>query len=328
MVRPRSELIPESSGGVFHLVTRCVRRERLLDRGERKIWLCRGLAGWLRHMGIDLLAYSIMGNHLHLVVRLRPDVVADWSAIELARHALAVLPVRSGPGLEPLSVRSGLIARYADNGKWLAQQRTRLSSPSWLLRLVKQEVSRRANAEDGCTGHFWEKRFTSVVLLDEPATLACMVYVDLNPLRAGLIKTPEASLFTSIRHRVARVREGTRSDQSSADSDLGVQLVAMPQCAPPHERTGAQERWTISEGDYLDMVDETARHIAPGKRGALSAAALPLVQRLGIKPAAWMATMREGGSMLGSALGGPDARQRWAASKGQRWAADKSGLWE
>ena len=80
MVRPRSELIPESSGGVFHLVTRCVRRERLLDRGERKIWLCRGLAGWLRHMGIDLLAYSIMGNHLHLVVRLRPDV-HSWDPI-------------------------------------------------------------------------------------------------------------------------------------------------------------------------------------------------------------------------------------------------------
>ncbi|MEK7415874.1 MAG: hypothetical protein AAB263_21415 [Planctomycetota bacterium] len=328
MTRPRSELIPESSCGVFHLVTRCVRRERLLDRGERKVWLCRGLAGWFRHMGIDLLAYSVMGNHLHLVVRLRPDVVEGWSKTELARHALAVLPVRSGPSLEPLSVSPAVVERYADNAKWLAQQRLRLSSPSWLLRLVKQEVSRRANAEDGCTGHFWEKRFTSVALLDEAATLACMVYVDLNPLRAGIVKTPEASLFTSIRHRVARVRAGTRSDASSADSDLGVQLIAMPQCAPPHERTGAQERWTISEGDYLDMIDETARHLAAGKRGVLAAEALPLVQRLGITPAAWTATMREGGSMLGSALGGPEARQRWATSRGQSWAADKSGLWE
>jgi REP element-mobilizing transposase RayT len=70
MTRPRSEIIPESSGGAFHLVTRCVRRERLLERGERREWLCRGLAGWLRHMGIDLLAYSVMGNHLHVVVRL------------------------------------------------------------------------------------------------------------------------------------------------------------------------------------------------------------------------------------------------------------------
>ncbi|MEK7414697.1 MAG: hypothetical protein AAB263_15395 [Planctomycetota bacterium] len=84
----------------------------------------------------------------------------------------------------------------------------------------------------------------------------------------------------------------------------------MPQCAPPDERTETQERWTISEGDYLDMVDETAQLVVSGKRGALSAEALPLMQRLGIKPAAWMATMREGGSVLGSALGGPEALRR------------------
>jgi hypothetical protein len=87
MIRARSELIPESGHGVFHLVTRCV-RERLLDRGDRRLWLAPGLAGWLRHMGIDLLAYAIMGHHLHLVVRLRPDIVAAWTPSECARHAL------------------------------------------------------------------------------------------------------------------------------------------------------------------------------------------------------------------------------------------------
>lgn len=328
MTRARAELIPASSPGVYHLVTRCARRERLLDGGERKQWLCRGLAGWLRHMGVDLLAYAIMGNHVHLVVRLRPDVVAGWTDPEVARHALAILPVRSGPGLEPLAVKPGVVELYASQATWLAEQRLRLSSPSWLLRLVKQEVSRRANAADGCTGHFWEKRFTSVVLLDAAATLACMVYVDLNPLRAGMVKTPENAPFTSIRHRAARVKTGSRSDQDAIDSDLGVQLVAMPQCAPPDSMTGAQERWGISEGDYLDLVDETARQAVAGKRGRRSAQALPLVQRLGIKPEAWMATMIEGGSMSGSVLGGPEVRKRWASSKGQRWAADKSGLWE
>ena len=63
-----------------------------------------------------------------------------------------------------------------------------LSSPSWLLSLVKQEIAHRANLEDGCTGHFWESRFTSAALLDATVTLACMVYVDLNPVRAGLAR--------------------------------------------------------------------------------------------------------------------------------------------
>ena len=105
-----------------------------------------------------------------------------------------------------------MVADYAEHAKWLAQQRARLSSPSWLLRLVKQELSRRANAEDDYNNHFWEQRFTSVVFLDAAAPLACMVYVDLNPLRAGLVKTQKTALFTSFRQRAARVRSGTRSN--------------------------------------------------------------------------------------------------------------------
>ena len=60
-------------------------------------------------MGIDLLAYSIMGNHFHFVVRLRPDVVAGWPAQEVARHALSVFPVRSGPSLELLTVNPAVV---------------------------------------------------------------------------------------------------------------------------------------------------------------------------------------------------------------------------
>jgi hypothetical protein len=128
MTRARREIIRPLQPGTFHLITRCVRRERLLDRGERKTWLCRGLASWLGHMGIDVLAYAIMGNHVHLVVRVRADVVELWDNLTVARHALAVLPVRSGPGLEPLAVTTELVERYADDGKWLAEQRERLSS--------------------------------------------------------------------------------------------------------------------------------------------------------------------------------------------------------
>ena len=185
--RARSELLDARKPGTYHLITRCVRRERLLDRGERKQSLCRGLAGWFGHMAIDLLGYSVMGNHLHLIVRVRPDVAAQWDAVSVARHAFAVLPPRSGPALEPPTVTAALVDRYAGNASWVTQQRTRLSSASCLLRLVKQKIARRANGKGGCTGHFWENRFTRVALLDQAAVLACLVYVDLNSLRAGMV---------------------------------------------------------------------------------------------------------------------------------------------
>ena len=61
------------------------------------------------------------------------------------------------------------------------------------------------------------------------------------------------------------------------EKGVGAQLVAMPNCAPPHIWTGAQERWGLGEGDYLDILDETARQVAIGKRGAMSPASLPML---------------------------------------------------
>lgn len=73
-------------------------------------------------------------------------------------------------------------------------------------RALKEPLSRSANREDGCTGAFWEGRFTSVPLLDVAAIAAGMVYVDLNPIRAELAQTPEESDFTSVKTRIEERR--------------------------------------------------------------------------------------------------------------------------
>ena len=87
---------------------------------------------------------------------------------------------------------------------------------------VKLVVSQQAaavqgrNREDNCKGTFFESRFKSIAILDEEALLTTLAYVDLNPLAAGMAKTPEESLHTSVKVRVDHCREqGTLACGSS-----------------------------------------------------------------------------------------------------------------
>ena len=206
----REELFSPEEIACVHVMNRAVRRCFLMgddpvtgkNFDHRKHWLERKLEQHAAHFGIDLLGFAIMSNHFHLVLRSRPDVVKSWDDAEVARRWFMLCPQRKnadGTAKVPTQAEINSIATDPDR---VREIRRRLSDISWWMRLLCQHVGQRANRETGESGRFWESRFRSVRLLDESALLACVAYVDLNPIRATLAETIEASDFTSANKRL------------------------------------------------------------------------------------------------------------------------------
>ena len=208
---PRSQVFDRDAIGVYHCFNRIVRRSYLCgvdphtgrDYSHRRDWLYQRLQRLAQYFAIDVLAYAILSNHYHLVLRNRPDLVAAMDDVAVVKAWLMICPKSrqpdSGPPVPP--TQAEIQAELKRPGH-VAELRQRLSNPSWQIRQLSQYMGIRCNDEDQITGHFWEARFGMTRLLDEAAVLACLAYVDLNPLHAHLTDCLEGYPHVSIGERL------------------------------------------------------------------------------------------------------------------------------
>jgi REP element-mobilizing transposase RayT len=187
---------------VYHVMTRTVNGELLFKDREKEVLrkMIRQIADFC---GVDVLTYCIMSNHFHVLVRV-PDgmVVSDR---ELMRRYKVLYPKPTkyqeasaqlmeaellAGGDEADAIRRRLLARMADVSEF--------------MKAVKQRFSIWYNRSHQRYGTLWSERFKSVLVEGKGNPLQTMAaYIDLNPVRAGLVQDPKDYRFCGYAEAVA-----------------------------------------------------------------------------------------------------------------------------
>jgi len=173
-------------GAVYHCISRVVGGQRLLGSLEKEK-LREMLWQQAEFSGVELITYCLMSNHIHLLVWVPGEVSA--SDEELVARALRFYGKKSlyVQTLKKALARQGALPEGLREGL-----RERMGDVSVFMKELKQRFSKWFNKERNRFGTLWAERFKSVLVEDQPGVVqAVAAYVDLNPVRAGLVKDPK-----------------------------------------------------------------------------------------------------------------------------------------
>ena len=177
MPQARKHLISLEATSYYNCVSRCVRRAFLCGHDtysdtsyeHRRQWVEDRILELGSVMCVEVLAYAVMSNHLHVVLRAdaaealsqtNDEVIARW-------HQLYLGTTESRKYAEGFPLDETESANLEES---VATWRERLFDISWFMRALNEPIARQANLEDRCTGKFW----AGFMLLQKPAFLPSM----------------------------------------------------------------------------------------------------------------------------------------------------------
>ena len=299
MATPRKQQISLVDTPYYHCVARCVRRAFLCGEDalsgqsyeHRRGWVEDKLHFLSQGFAIEVCAYALMSNHYHVVLFVDEAKAKQWHISEVLErwHRL-----HKGTLLTQQYCRGETLAKpLLDIVKATAEvYRKRLMKISWFMGYINEGIARAANQEDNCTGRFWEGRFKSQALLDEAALAACMAYVDLNPIRANIAKTPESSKHTSVKLRCEQAKK-------SQQPHTLFPFVGYP-------RKNIPKGLPFDLSDYLQLIELTGRCIREDKRGFIEESQPSILSRLNISAENWLIITTEFRTQFHGAIGHED----------------------
>jgi hypothetical protein len=335
MTISRSQLVDVSVSRWYHCISRVVRHAWLLGEGadsatgDRKLWIERRLKELDAIFAVSVGGFSVMDNHLHLLLRLDPEVAKSWTNKEVVDRWFKLYPPR-GTDRKPLPAAKlkELVEKRLGDANWIAKTRDRLGSLSWFMKCLKEPLSRLVNKAEKCTGAFFEGRFKSIAVLDEEALLAVSAYIDLNPVAAGIAITPESSEYTSVKVRVDHVQQQGRiadlqaakkgsvaGSRASKKLEEGLWLIPIEDRRQlDSNREGMLAGFTL--GHYLMLVEYTGRLLRDGK-ASIPPEVTDIFERLGSSAQNWQSRVQRlrGDRLLGRFISGSRGLLRSTAER-------------
>jgi len=300
MATARNQQVSLIDTHYYHCISRCVRRAFLCGDDKvtgqsfehRRGWVEDKLLTLSQTFAIDVCAYAVMSNHTHLVLCVDVEQAKTWSMHEVVTRWHQLF---KGTLITQQYLRGETLIKPLQNmlEETAEVYRARLTDISWFMRILNESIAIQANKEDGCTGRFWEGRFKSQALLDEAAVMACMAYVDLNPIRANIATTPENSDYTSIQQRISAAKKAQQSNQ------------LCPFVGNPRQDTPKGLPFELK--DYIELVELTGRCIREDKRGYIDSNLPPILTRLNISAENWLTLATQFRKIFHGAVGNPEA---------------------
>jgi len=239
----------------YHCISRIAGQEHVLGDVEKEFFvkLLRKLS--IYH-GAGILTYCVMSNHFHLLVEMPdPLTTAALGREEILRRVGILYGKDAAEALRMELERAASSPSATREEEILDSYRKQMGDLSGFMKQLKQRFSHWFNRRTGRKGTLWEDRFKSLLVEgDENALLTVAAYIDLNPLRAGLVRAIEDYRWCGYASAVAGDHQARAGLGRIFDRTFWV-------CGEDHvtewEKTGASYRLLLyGEGESREFVEE------------------------------------------------------------------------
>jgi len=178
-----SRMVVQNQTAVYHVMSRTALDGFPLEAFEKDflLELVKRMAGLFF---TEVYGFALMGNHFHLLVKMIPE---DRYSDEEVKERLELFY-----GEKKGTVGDGQLPFI----------RQKLASISELVREIKVNFTRFYNKRHGRRGYFWGDRFKSVIVEKGETLINCLAYIDLNPVRAGIVEKPEDYRWNSLGYHI------------------------------------------------------------------------------------------------------------------------------